>query len=215
MKVYEKQTFTVDELAEEFGVSYRTMLRYLHELSGLGVPLYSEVGKNGGYSILNSKAKPPLPSQQTESLHRVIKPVTHVVGVEFKAPFTAVYMAKVIVPRLWEELSKQEYHIRNPIQNGTRIGLSLSRNRIYHYIAGLEVTRPQDVPDHLVSITIPTQEYVVYTHNGALYREEKDQTYFYMLDKMRKHGLDHDPNAYGLEIYKHDQQEITIYIPII
>lgn len=50
-RVYEKQKFTVDELAEEFQVSYRTMLRYLQELSGMGVPLYSEVGKHGGYSI--------------------------------------------------------------------------------------------------------------------------------------------------------------------
>lgn len=41
-RVYEKKKFTVDELAEEFQVSYRTMLRYLQELSGMGVPLYSE-----------------------------------------------------------------------------------------------------------------------------------------------------------------------------
>ncbi|GAA0850402.1 hypothetical protein GCM10008915_63320 [Bifidobacterium pullorum subsp. gallinarum] len=37
-RVYERQNFTVGELAEEFSVSYRTMLRYLHELSHLGVP---------------------------------------------------------------------------------------------------------------------------------------------------------------------------------
>jgi predicted DNA-binding transcriptional regulator YafY len=60
-RIYEKQQFTVDELAEEFQVSYRTMLRYLQELSGMGIPLYSEVGKHGGYSVLKSRT-PPKPS---------------------------------------------------------------------------------------------------------------------------------------------------------
>jgi len=51
-RVYEKRSFTVGEMAEEFSVSYRTMLRYLHELSELGVPLYATEGKHGGYSVL-------------------------------------------------------------------------------------------------------------------------------------------------------------------
>ncbi|HET7657279.1 MAG TPA: HTH domain-containing protein, partial [Bacillales bacterium] len=41
MTVNAKRKFTVKELAEEFGVSERTMLRDLQELSALGVPLYS------------------------------------------------------------------------------------------------------------------------------------------------------------------------------
>ena len=36
-RIYEKQKVTVDEPAQEFHVSYRTMLRYLQELSGMGV----------------------------------------------------------------------------------------------------------------------------------------------------------------------------------
>lgn len=56
-RVYEKRSFTVGEIAEEFSVSYRTMLRYLHELSELGVPLYATEGKHGGYSILTSRQR--------------------------------------------------------------------------------------------------------------------------------------------------------------
>ncbi|WP_309244083.1 HTH domain-containing protein [Paenibacillus sp. GbtcB18] len=55
-RIYEIQKFTVDEPAQEFHVSYRTMLRYLQELSGMGVPLYSEVGKHGGYSLLKNSS---------------------------------------------------------------------------------------------------------------------------------------------------------------
>ena len=49
MTVNAKRKFTARELAEEFNVSYRTILRDLDELSELGVPLYSEVGADGGY----------------------------------------------------------------------------------------------------------------------------------------------------------------------
>ncbi|MDI5790945.1 HTH domain-containing protein [Bacillus licheniformis] len=44
----------------EFGVSYRTVLRDLDELSALGVPIYSETGANGGYYLLNEPVLPPL-----------------------------------------------------------------------------------------------------------------------------------------------------------
>lgn len=54
-----RKKFTVDQLAQEFGVSYRTMHRYLQELSALGMPLYAEPGKHGGYSMLNESTLPP------------------------------------------------------------------------------------------------------------------------------------------------------------
>lgn len=43
--------FTVQEMADEFGVSRRTMLRDLHALSAMGVPLASVSGPGGGYSL--------------------------------------------------------------------------------------------------------------------------------------------------------------------
>jgi predicted transcriptional regulator YdeE len=211
VRVYEKQKFTVDELAEEFQVSYRTMLRYLHELSGMGVPLYSEIGKHGGYSILKPTSKKSSPC----SFNRVIKPVTHIVGIEFKAPFTAVYMAKVHIPKLWEELNNREHEIINPVDKENRTGISLSRNRIYHYVAGMEVVNPKWVPENMVNITLPTREYAVYSHFGETSRAEIDETYFFLLEKIRKQGLDHDPNAYCLEVFKQDKpNQLTVYIPL-
>lgn len=59
--------FTVRELAEQFGVSSRTILRDLQELSELGVPLYSEVGPHGGYQVLNERILPPIAFSEEEA----------------------------------------------------------------------------------------------------------------------------------------------------
>ncbi|MFE5317733.1 helix-turn-helix transcriptional regulator [Paenibacillus sp. NPDC056579] len=67
MTVNRKRKFTVKELAQEFGVSTRTMLRDLQELSELGVPLYSEVGPHGGYQVLKERILPPIAFSEEEA----------------------------------------------------------------------------------------------------------------------------------------------------
>ena len=51
IRVQTKPRFTAAGLAEEFGVSRRTMLRDLSALSAMGVPLRSTPGPGGGYSL--------------------------------------------------------------------------------------------------------------------------------------------------------------------
>jgi len=68
MTVNRKRKFTVKELAEEFNVSTRTVLRDLQELSELGVPLYSEVGPHGGYQVLNERVLPPIAFTEEEAV---------------------------------------------------------------------------------------------------------------------------------------------------
>ena len=51
VRVQSKPRFTAAELAKEFGVSRRTILRDLQALSGMGVPLRSTPGPGGGYSL--------------------------------------------------------------------------------------------------------------------------------------------------------------------
>jgi predicted DNA-binding transcriptional regulator YafY len=68
MTVNRKRKFTVKELAQEFNVSTRTMLRDLQELSELGVPLYSEVGPHGGYQVLNERILPPIAFTEEEAV---------------------------------------------------------------------------------------------------------------------------------------------------
>ncbi|MDR6879236.1 YafY family protein [Bacillus sp. 3255] len=68
MTVNRKRRFKVQELADEFGVSKRTILRDLQELSELGVPLYSEVGPHGGYQVLRERVLPPIAFTEGEAL---------------------------------------------------------------------------------------------------------------------------------------------------
>ncbi|MBW7453919.1 helix-turn-helix transcriptional regulator [Paenibacillus sepulcri] len=68
MTVNRKRKFTVKELAQEFGVSARTILRDLQELSELGVPLYSEVGPHGGYQVLKERILPPIAFTEEEAV---------------------------------------------------------------------------------------------------------------------------------------------------
>lgn len=68
MTVNRKRKFTVKELAQEFGVSSRTILRDLQELGELGVPLYSEVGPHGGYQVLNERVLPPIAFTEEEAV---------------------------------------------------------------------------------------------------------------------------------------------------
>ncbi|CAG5091167.1 Helix-turn-helix type 11 domain protein [Thermobacillus xylanilyticus] len=67
MAVNRKRRFKVRELAEEFGVSTRTMLRDLQTLSELGVPLYSETGPNGGYQVLRERVIAPIAFTEGEA----------------------------------------------------------------------------------------------------------------------------------------------------
>ncbi|MCI9215738.1 YafY family protein [Lachnospiraceae bacterium 42-17] len=62
-----KKDFTVGELANEFSVSKRTILRDLKELEQAGFPLYSEVGAAGGYHILKECILPPIAFSESEA----------------------------------------------------------------------------------------------------------------------------------------------------
>lgn len=68
MAVNERMTFTTKELAEEFGVSERTMHRDLQELSEMGMPLYTEFGPHGGYRLLKKRMLPPILFTEQEAV---------------------------------------------------------------------------------------------------------------------------------------------------
>lgn len=62
-----KKDFTARELADEFSVSRRTVLRDLQELEQAGFPIYSEVGAAGGYHILKERVLPPIAFSENEA----------------------------------------------------------------------------------------------------------------------------------------------------
>jgi predicted DNA-binding transcriptional regulator YafY len=67
-----KPRFTVQEMAEAFGVSRRTMLRDLHDLSAMGVPLAATPGPGGGYTLIRSQRQLPLALTVDEAIGIVV-----------------------------------------------------------------------------------------------------------------------------------------------
>lgn len=59
---------TAQSLADKFEVSRRTILRDMQSLSEIGVPLYAESGKTGGYRLMDSYRLPPLHLDEREAL---------------------------------------------------------------------------------------------------------------------------------------------------
>ena len=49
----DKGEATAPELAEKFEVSVRTIYRDIDALSGAGIPVYAEAGRNGGIHLMN------------------------------------------------------------------------------------------------------------------------------------------------------------------
>ena len=58
--INEKKVFHLKELMETFAISKSTALRDIQELEALGVPLYVENGRYGGYQVLQNTLLPPI-----------------------------------------------------------------------------------------------------------------------------------------------------------
>jgi len=54
MQLINKEKVTAKELADHFEVSVRTIQRDMDTLNMAGIPLYADVGKNGGYALLDN-----------------------------------------------------------------------------------------------------------------------------------------------------------------
>ncbi len=58
--VYRQRRFTLAELMEQFHISRRTAIRDVEALEEIGVPLYAEHGRYGGYRLLDTATLPPI-----------------------------------------------------------------------------------------------------------------------------------------------------------
>lgn len=72
VRLQTRPRFTAGELAAEFAVSRRTMLRDLQELSALGVPLVATPGRGGGYALAWPHRPPALALTEVEATGLVL-----------------------------------------------------------------------------------------------------------------------------------------------
>ncbi len=68
MTLNSKRKYTLKQLAEQFQVSKRTILRDLQDLELLGVPLFAEYGVNGGYQVIRERTLPPIQFTEGEAI---------------------------------------------------------------------------------------------------------------------------------------------------
>ncbi|RKJ34382.1 YafY family transcriptional regulator, partial [Butyricicoccus sp. 1XD8-22] len=76
----------------EFGVSKRTILRDMQELSEMGVPIYSETGPHGGYQVLNERILPPITFSENEaiSIFFAIHALRHYISLPFDTEYESI-----------------------------------------------------------------------------------------------------------------------------
>jgi len=75
------------ELAGELGVSIRTLHRYIEMLDEMGIPVYSERGPYGGFSLVRGYKMPPLVLTPEEAV--------------------AVYLGTSLVEEMWGQLYRE------------------------------------------------------------------------------------------------------------
>ncbi|MGE7623870.1 helix-turn-helix transcriptional regulator [Viridibacillus sp. NPDC096237] len=63
-----KRKFTAQEIADEFNISIRTVHRYILDLNDMGLPIYAEQGRNGGYTVLPNRLLPPILFTEEEAV---------------------------------------------------------------------------------------------------------------------------------------------------
>ncbi|MGL5330299.1 MAG: helix-turn-helix transcriptional regulator [Peptostreptococcaceae bacterium] len=66
---------TAQQISEQLEINIRTVYRYIDALSASGVPIVSDIGHNGGYTLLNNFTKAPLffdTDEQKSLLHAAI-----------------------------------------------------------------------------------------------------------------------------------------------
>jgi predicted DNA-binding transcriptional regulator YafY len=52
--------FTISEIMREFNISRSTAIRDIREIEAMGMPLDAEVGRDGGYSVMNNSVLPSI-----------------------------------------------------------------------------------------------------------------------------------------------------------
>ncbi|OIX97400.1 transcriptional regulator [Staphylococcus equorum] len=100
----ENRTFKLNDLMSEFNISRSTALRDIKEIEALGVPLYSSIGKNGGYTTIGNRnqTKIAITDEELKALVFTLSSITNV----SKLPFQTEYQE--ILKKLYNNSNKKE-----------------------------------------------------------------------------------------------------------
>lgn len=218
-----KKKFTIQELADEFSVSYKTMWRYLKELDEMGVPLYSEMGVNGGYRILKEYSYPSTIKKKANSKFSceiVYKDTLKLIGFTFTSPYSAFDEVEILAPRLWIQLKQRIKEIENCINPHIRIGVAHNRKEDFTYYLTMEVEDIKNIPDGMISIIVEPNNYASFTHTGSMERDHVHESYRKAYNWIQANGYEINSDGLNLEIYDEKfnptscNNQFTFYLPL-
>lgn len=100
----ENRNFKLNDLMSEFNISRSTALRDIKEIEALGVPLYSNPGKNGGYTIIGNRdqTKIAISDEELKALVFTLSSISNVSNLPFQTEY------QEILKKLYNNSNKKE-----------------------------------------------------------------------------------------------------------
>ncbi|MDO3411250.1 YafY family protein [Saccharibacillus sp. CPCC 101409] len=113
--VYRKRRFTLRELMDEFGISRSTALRDVASLEEIGLPLYAEHGRGGGYRLLETASLPPVSFNDREllALYFAMQALRSFSGEPFNVSLQAIdaKFLDILSPEQREEIERFRHRV--------------------------------------------------------------------------------------------------------
>lgn len=87
-----KKKFTAQEIADEFNISTRTVHRYILDLADMGLPIYAEQGRHGGYTVITNTLLSPILFTEDEAvaIFFAFQSLQHYYSLPFSAEVSSV-----------------------------------------------------------------------------------------------------------------------------
>lgn len=100
----ENRNFKLNDLMSEFNISRSTALRDIKEIEALGVPLYSNPGKNGGYTIIGNRdqTKIAITDEELKALVFTLSSISNVSNLPFQTEY------QEILKKIYNNSNKKE-----------------------------------------------------------------------------------------------------------
>jgi len=134
------------------------------------------------------------------------------------------------LPQLWNTFSKRVDKIKNRVNDKEYFGVCGEIREIdpsirmdddikFNYLAGVEVSSVEELPEGMKVVEMPEEKYIVYTHRGEL--DKLEATYKAIYSKWLPNTEFELSKAYDFEFYDerftgpiNPDSELDIYIPI-
>lgn len=128
-----KKYFNLNDLIKEFNISKRTALRDIQDLESMGLSLYVENGRYGGYQLLKQSLLTPIYFDNAEiiSIFFALKALKLVSSTPFEKSYSQIYQKLLsTLPKeqqhyILKLLNSVDYHNTPPISNTPYLALIL------------------------------------------------------------------------------------------